>query len=1041
MDPENRDMIELVDKVRSQLNLKRFLVTIFIGIVFGALLILLIGYLTQSSLPREDHKFMLLTAIMLVPLAFLIHALKVIFTAKTSRQDIALKVEASQPELMDSYVCALEIANKGGPRGPIESTLVTNMCKRFDNGEISKLVTPRFLSRPAVGLFLFLSFFTTWLAFGSPLFKSAITHAKAQVDNSLVGVKVIPGNIRLAVGEDLQVEAVVVRGKAGAALQHNTGQGWQEITMLDQGNGHYLATIYGIEQDSLYKVVTPTVSSEEFKVSVFLKPALESFQIQVTPPEYTSRKPFTVKELKDLAVPQDSEIAIEFKANKKVKAYIIENKSALPLGKDYTQIHQYSLRATSSSIYSIRLKDQQNNEMVSQPFKINIVKDMPPHVEITEPAKDLKKNRFERVPLEVSALDDYGLTKVDLTLDYSFGSSETIQVFRPKSDQRNLEKNLIHELNLKELGLKEGDVITYYFSATDNRQPIPQTSRSKIYFIEIHPDKSEQQKEDEEKKDGEQQEELSVSDLIASQKDLIRSIIDVKSKSSKDPLNKDKYKLNPEDRQALSAASATLKLAVQKRHDELKKEAKKMGASLGVIGELFDSSVKNLKEAESQLNESSLIKGLQANSKSLSDLIKIAIELEKNSQKQKSKKPPKKPKQQKEQEEQQKDERLADMLEKLEDLEEQQEQLNKELRDMDKEELPEQKAMKEKMDEQKKSMDKLKEELQEQQQQQASQQMKKASEQMQQAQQQMQQGDSKGAQQQAQKAEENIKNAKNEIKRAMREQAREKLQQLSKKLDNTIDRQNKLGEDTSKVKDTKSPEGKKEMADLKKKQDKVQKDMQEIMDQLGAAANEVDEKYPDVAESLRKSREFAANQGIDRRLKRSSNALHYKRQAAAKREQQKAEEAMNLLGHKVKDAISKLPQATLEELLKMRQETEMVKRQLNGQRSESIGKSEANQITDNLKSMISEIGRQVKNDQLQYQLPEFLESLKSKGNGKSIIKDQMKAVNMAGMILDKMISELDLENRLSLNRQTGTAPDKYRKSVREYLKSLSTQDK
>lgn len=1040
MDPENRDMIELVDKVRSQLNLKRFLVTIFAGIVLGALLILLIGYLTQSSLPREDHKFTLLAAIMLVPLSFLIHALKVVFTAKTSRQDIALKVEASQPELMDSYVCALEIADKGGPRGPIESTLVTNMCKRFDNGEISRLVTPRHLSRPAVGLFLFLSFFTSWLAFGSPLFKSAVTHAKAHVDNSLVGVKVSPGNTRLAAGEDLQVEAVIIRGEAGAILQYNTGQGWQEIAMLDQGNGHYLATIYGIEQDSLYKVVTPTVSSEEFKVSVFLKPALESFQIRVTPPEYTSRKPFTIKELKDLAVPQDSDIFIEFKANKKVKAYIIENKSALPLGKTYTQIHQYSLRATSSSIYSIRLKDQQSDEMESQPFKINIVKDMPPHVEITEPAKDLKKNRFERVPLEVSALDDYGLTKVDLTLDYSFGSSETIQVFRPQSDQRNLEKNLIHELNLKELGLKEGNVITYYFSATDNRQPIPQTSRSKIYFIEIHPDKSEQQKE-EEKKDGEQQEELSVSDLIASQKDLIRSIIDVKSKTTKDPLNKDKYKLNSKDRQALSAASATLKLAVQKRHDKLKKEAEKMGASLGLIGELFDSSVKNLKEAESLLNESSLIKGLQANSKSLSDLIKIAIELEKNSQKQKSKKPPKKPKEQQEQEEQQKDERLADMLEKLEDLEEQQEQLNKELRDMDKEELPEQKAMKEKMDEQKKSMDKLKEELQEQQQQQASQQMKKASEQMQQAQQEMQQGDNKGAQQQAQKAEENIKSAKNEIKRAMREQAREKLQQLSKKLDNTIDRQNKLSEDTSKVKDTKSPEGKKEMADLKKKQDEVQKDMQKIMDQLGAAANEMDEKYPDVAESLRKSREFAANQGIDRRLKRSANALHYKRQAAAKREQQKAEEAMNLLGHKVKDAISKLPQATLEELLKMRQETEMVKRQLNGQKSQSIGKSEANQITDNLKNMISEIGRQVKNDQLQYQLPEFLESLKTKGNGKSIIKDQMKAVNMAGMILDKMISELDLENRLSLNRQTGAAPDKYRKSVREYLKSLSTQDK
>jgi hypothetical protein len=53
----------------------------------------------------------------------------------------------------------------------------------------------------------------------------------------------------------------------------------------------------------------------------------------------------------------------------------------------------------------------------------------------------------------------------------------------------------------------------------------------------------------------------------------------------------------------------------------------------------------------------------------------------------------------------------------------------------------------------------------------------------------------------------------------------------------------------------------------------------------------------------------------------------------------------------------------------------------------------------------------------------------------------MRAVNQAAMILDKMISEVDLEKRLSLNRRTGSAPDKYRKSVREYLKSLSSQDK
>ena len=89
----------------------------------------------------------------------------------------------------------------------------------------------------------------------------------------------------------------------------------------------------------------------------------------------------------------------------------------------------------------------------------------------------------------------------------------------------------------------------------------------------------------------------------------------------------------------------------------------------------------------------------------------------------------------------------------------------------------------------------------------------------------------------------------------------------------------------------------------------------------------------------------------------------------------------------------------------------------------------------------SDIGEKTKNMQLQNDIPQFLDGLENQGNVKTVLEGQMRAVNQAAMILDRMISELDLEKRLSLNKRTGSAPDKYRKSVREYLKSLSSQDK
>ena len=90
--------------------------------------------------------------------------------------------------------------------------------------------------------------------------------------------------------------------------------------------------------------------------------------------------------------------------------------------------------------------------------------------------------------------------------------------------------------------------------------------------------------------------------------------------------------------------------------------------------------------------------------------------------------------------------------------------------------------------------------------------------------------------------------------------------------------------------------------------------------------------------------------------------------------------------------------------------------------------------------MFAGMGERLKNKELQYQLPEFLETNGAQGS-EAGGKARAKAIQHAAFILDTLISQADLEKRLSLNRRTGSAPDKYRKSVREYLKSLSKRKK
>jgi len=502
--------------------------------------------------------------------------------------------------------------------------------------------------------------------------------------------------------------------------------------------------------------------------------------------------------------------------------------------------------------------------------------------------------------------------------------------------------------------------------------------------------------------------------------------------------SKEEYQIGAAAKQELASEIADLRLRVQKRFDEAKEKFKD---GMGPMEGLFEESLTALKKAELSINNNRVNEALKFNNKALSDLVKIAIEIEKNTTKSKSKSKPKKEQEEEQEEEQEKeDERLADMLEKIEELEEQQKQLNEEMRAKSKEELQEEekKALNEKMKEQQKRLQEMSEKMKKQQskqrsQQQAQQQMEQASKQMQQGQQQMQQGKQGEATQQAQQAQKNIENAKNDIKRAMRDQARQKLKHLAEKLDKAVEKQDKINEETAGVKDPKSTKGKTQMAELKKKQDEVKEEMQQVMDQLGAGANEMDESFPEVAEAIRKAREYAASQGIERRLKRSSNALHYNRKESAEREQQKLAESMSMFGHKVRDAVGRLPQATLEELLQMRQQIEQVRRE-----SASLGKTGkgGGKLSKKLQSMFADIGERLKNKELMHQLPEFLAAQEQAGDA-AAAQSSAKAVQQAAFILDALISRADLEKRLALNRRTGAAPDKYRKSVREYLKSLS----
>ncbi|MCM8525015.1 MAG: hypothetical protein NE327_00750, partial [Lentisphaeraceae bacterium] len=120
MDSDNRNIIDLIDKVRSSLAARKLIFFSLLSLSIGALVIILTGFTISALNFREDQFFTLFLLLLIIPVAGIIFSVVQSLKSKLSRQEVAVKVEEAKPELMDAYACAVGIAEKGGPDGPIE---------------------------------------------------------------------------------------------------------------------------------------------------------------------------------------------------------------------------------------------------------------------------------------------------------------------------------------------------------------------------------------------------------------------------------------------------------------------------------------------------------------------------------------------------------------------------------------------------------------------------------------------------------------------------------------------------------------------------------------------------------------------------------------------------------------------------------------------------------------------------------------------------------------------------------------------------------
>ena len=919
----------------------------------------------------------------------------------------ALLIESTYPELHESCISSIELVEEGQTRNVIERALIKRTEEKLDALNLKKDCLPNFLDLKNI----FSILLTGLLLIGCVSQGGAFAKTRAYLSDLRQGsdtaLLVTPGDVNIAQGSSISVEVEVKRGSSKLTLEIQDKSG-THLSEIQQVNGLYSKLIPAIYDDFSYRVISETHRSQIYKVRALQKPILLNFEIEITSPAYTAKASEVIEKPNRLSVLRGSELNFRLKTAETESAYLSlpEGKEAFKAdGSDFTLTWQ----PTEDAELNLRLISPDGVSTIARRLRIKLIDDQSPVINVLEPKKDGPIHQSAELNFSAEVMDDFGLSSVELKLSDSEGLEETYRLYDKGVDLRVEVSELI---KLHHLGLKEGDVLVAQFIAKDKAEPQANVTYSKLYFFEVRPNLDDFEQE----QDGEGGEKnLTIAPEIIATRQLLRELYDLRARSKS--LGDGKFTSDQDKAHDISSRLAALALDIT----GVQKEAGEM-ASIKMRAD-FAKASKMMTEASRAVTEGLLNVATKSAQAGLASLIRIDIELQKNSVKSRSQAPsesePELDRGEKE------EDRLSKMLEKLEDIEEQQRELNKDLAKEKTNRAKDQESLSKKTDELKKQAksNEGKENLDQ------------AQQKMQEAGQQMQQGQGEQAQQSAQEALDQLQQARERLEHAKKNFERRKLKALASAMGDLSRAEKALAEKSEELSKLERAERKSLSPQLKEDQNKLREKVNALLGGLTEAAQKLEEKQPEAADKINQLRQEISEKGALNAMKKAANALHYNLPGRAIKEQEKAADILYETSLQLKDAIDSMPVASLEELMRLRQELEDTSQNLIKSSLKADSKSSA-KLAERVQDKLSNMGEELNNSELSFSLPEWLANQNFSQGG---VRQHLQALQAATEILDAMIEQAGLEERISRSKRSGDAPDKYRQLVKDYLKQLGEQ--
>jgi hypothetical protein len=309
-------------------------------------------------------------------------------------------------------------------------------------------------------------------------------------------IELAPGDIEIARGDDQLISAMIAGFDGADVLLFTSidgGETWGQTTMAAAGeDGRYESFVFDVEQDTDYYVTGAGRQSPTHRIAVADIPAIESIGLRYNFPAYTMLPPETSQGSGDITALRGTRVEVLIKPTIDIPggALKLADGERIDLRRVDDATWSGEITVQQDSAYQVTLQRASGIPVdASSEFRISALDDRFPNVSITSPGRDTKVSVIEEPVLKVRASDDQGIARLELVLSVNGEAEQRIKLM-PTADEPGARQQVDaeHTVYLEDLGLRPGDLISYYVNAKD-RAPANEhkTATSDIFFYQVRP--------------------------------------------------------------------------------------------------------------------------------------------------------------------------------------------------------------------------------------------------------------------------------------------------------------------------------------------------------------------------------------------------------------------------------------------------------------------------------------------------------------------------------------------------------------------------